>query len=182
MTLGSSNPYNFRIGDRVVYMHDSNATYSEYMATPSLRVFKIPDGVESSTAAASLLQGLTALTLIREAHPVKEGEWALVHAAAGGVGLWLCQLLRAVGARVIGTASTLEKLEIARSTGAEWVVGPKEDIGDRVKSITGDEGVHVVFDGVGKSTFDISMGCLRRKGSMVSFGNASGVAEPVALL
>lgn len=119
---------------------------------------------------------------MREAHPVRRGEWVLVHAAAGGVGLWLCQILRAVGARTIGTASTREKLELARENGAEVVVDyGREDVRERVMGVTGGEGVGVVFDGVGKSTFDVSLACVARKGSMISFGNASGAVEPLTI-
>lgn len=134
-------------------------------------------------SAAALLQGLTALTLIREAYPVAKGDWVLVHAAAGGTGLWLCQLLKAVGANVIGTASTGEKMELAKKAGAEHVVksGNGEELKKQVQELTKGEGVKAVFDGVGKDTFDVSMDCVARKGSVISFGNASGAVPPVVI-
>lgn len=167
-------------GDRVVWM--ATGAYAEYTAVPTAHTTKVPAGVQADVAAAALLQGLTALTLIREAHPVKKGDWVLVHAAAGGVGLWLCQLLRAVGARTIGTASSAEKIELARKNGAEVLINySNEDVVAKVKEVTGGAGVVAAFDGVGKATFDISMESLARKGSMVSFGNASGAVPPVTI-
>lgn len=122
------------------------------------------------------------MTLIREAYAVQKGDWVLVHAAAGGVGLWLCQLLRAVGAKVIGTASTEEKVELAKKNGGEFMINySHEDVVARVKELTGGVGVAAVFDGVGKSTFDIDLEVLARKGSLVSFGNASGAVPPLAI-
>lgn len=167
-------------GDRVVWM--ATGAYAEYTAVPTAHATKVPAGVQADVAAAALLQGLTALTLIREAHPVKKGDWVLVHAAAGGVGLWLCQLLRAIGARTIGTASSAEKIDLARKNGAEVLINySNEDVVAKVKEVTGGAGVVAAFDGVGKATFDISMESLARKGSMVSFGNASGAVPPVTI-
>ncbi|KAL0262631.1 NADPH:quinone reductase [Diplodia seriata] len=167
-------------GDRIVWM--GTGAYAEYTAVATGHATKVPAGVGSDVAAAALLQGLTALTLIREAHAVQKGDWVLVHAAAGGVGLWLCQLLRAVGARTIATASSEAKRELARKNGAEVVVDyTAEDVVARVKEVTGGNGVVAAFDGVGKSTFDVSMESLARKGSMVSFGNASGAVPPVTI-
>jgi NADPH2:quinone reductase len=159
--------------------------YAEYVSVATNYTVPIPDSIKTETAAASLLQALTALTLIRDAHPVQKGEWVLVTAAAGGVGLWLCQLLRAVGARVIATASTEEKRALAKENGAEVLLEYHEDDRDvfikKVLETTGGEGVHAVFDSVGKSTFDSSLAVVRRKGSMVSFGNASGPVTGFAL-
>jgi len=180
LATGGGNTYGLKAGDRIVYMHTS--TYAAYTAAPSLHALKIPDGVSSEDACAALLQGLTALTLIRESYRVQKGDWVLVHAAAGGVGLWLCQLLRAVGARTIGTASTKEKVELARKFGAEVVVDySHEDVVQRVKEVTGGKGCAAVFDGVGKETFDVSMECLARKGTLASFGNASGAVPPLTI-
>ncbi|KAK7510922.1 hypothetical protein IWZ03DRAFT_387731 [Phyllosticta citriasiana] len=172
-------------GDRVVYMGTSS--YAEYTAVPTLHVHKLPAAIDNATGAAAILQGLTALTLIREAHAVQRGDWVLVHAAAGGVGLWLCQLLAAVGARTIATASSSEKLELAKKAGAEVLVnyaGPEgqEAVVKKVKEVTGGEGVVAVFDGVGKATFDASLEALARKGSMISFGNASGAVPPLTIV
>jgi NADPH:quinone reductase len=142
----------------------------------------MPPGLKPTQGAAGILQGLTALTLIREAHYVREGEWTLVHAAAGGVGLWLCQLLHAVGARVIGTASTAAKVNLAKENGAEFMIDySHESVVDRVDEITRGVGVSVVFDGVGASTFEDDLKLLARKGTLCSFGNASGAVPPFAI-
>lgn len=174
--LGPNAPSDLKVGGRVAYM--GQYAYAEYTPVSTKYTIPIPDSISTKVAAASLLQALTAVTLIREAHPVQKGDWVLVTAAAGGVGLWLCQLLKAVGAHTIATASTPEKRELAKQNGAEVLVEYHED--DRAKfvkqvlDITGGEGVHVVFDSVGKATFDSCLAVVRRKGSMVSFGNASG--------
>jgi NADPH2:quinone reductase len=177
---GSGDTNSVSVGDRVVYM--SQLTYAEYTAAPSLHAYKIPDGVSNDIAAAAFLQGLTALTLIRESHPVKKGDWVLVHAAAGGVGILLIQMLKATGAKVIGTCST-SKVDLVKSYGVDVVVDYSggEDFVKKVKEVTGGEGVAAVFDGVGKATFDGSLECVARKGSMVSFGNASGAVPPVTI-
>lgn len=180
VATGPNTPHGLKAGDRVVYL--SEATYGEYTAAPAAKAIKIPSGIEPTIASAALLQGLTALTLIREAYHVQKGDWVLVHAAAGGVGLWLCQLLAAVGARTIGTASTQEKIDLAKKAGAEVLINySHEDVKSKVLEVTGGEGVKAVFDGVGKSTFDLSMDCLARKGTMASFGNASGAVPPFAI-
>ena len=167
-------------GDKVVWMGEG--AYAEYTATPAAKAFKLPEGIKPQVSAAALLQGLTALTLIREAHHVNSGDWVLVHAAAGGTGLWLCQLLRAVGANVIGTASTQEKVDLATKAGATHMINySHEDVKSKVMELTKDQGVIAVFDGVGKDTFDLSLECVARKGSMISFGNASGAVPPVTI-
>ncbi|KAI9736433.1 MAG: NADPH:quinone reductase [Claussenomyces sp. TS43310] len=172
--------HGFKPDDRAVWM--STAGYAEYTAVPADKAYAIPAGIQPGVAAAALLQGLTALTLIREAYAAQKGDWILVHAAAGGVGLWLCQLLRAVGARVIGTASTPDKIALARANGAEFVIDySHEDVVARVSDITGGAGVVAVFDGVGKDTFEADLQLLARKGSLVSFGNASGPVPPFAI-
>lgn len=159
--------------------------YAEYTAVSSTYTVPIPDSIDSKTAAAALLQALTALALIRDAYPVQKGDWILVTAAAGGVGLWLVQLLKAVGARTIATASTPEKRELAKQNGAEVLLEYYDDDKDKfvakVLEITGGEGVAAVFDSVGKSTFDSSLAVVKRKGTMVSFGNASGPVTGFAL-
>lgn len=176
--VGTGETHGLQPGDRVVYMAPSG-TYAEFTCAPSLRVVKVPSGIPDTHAVAAFLQGLTALVLIREAHPVQKGDWVLVHAAAGGCGLWLCQLLRMVGARTIGTASSREKLELAQKFGAGWTVDyTAENVVERVDEITDGQGVIAVFDGVGKVTFDADLEMLSRKGSLVSFGNASGDVPP----
>lgn len=120
--------------------------------------------------------------MIRESYAVQKGDWILVHAAAGGVGLWLCQLLKAVGARTIATASTQEKLDLAKQHGAEVLINySHEDVKAKVMEVTNDQGVAAVYDGVGKATFDLSLDCLARKGTLASFGNASGAVPPFTI-
>lgn len=175
-TIAATGPggelYNFKAGDRVVFLGSS--TYAEYTAITASKAHLIPSGLEPGLAAASLLQGLTALTLIREAYHVQKGDFILVHAAAGGVGQWLVQLLKAVGARTIGTASTAEKLQLAKDNGAEFLINYKEekDLVGKVKEITGGKGVHAVFDSTGKDQFDNDLEVLALKGTLVSFGNS----------
>ncbi|RYP71366.1 hypothetical protein DL771_004854 [Monosporascus sp. 5C6A] len=178
---GGGNLLGLKEGDRVV-LSLSAGTYAEYTAAPAEKAIKIPAGIPAKVATAALLQGLTALTLIREAYQVKQGDWVLVHAAAGGTGLWLCQLLKAVGANTIGTASTQEKVDLATRAGATHMINySHEDVKSRVMELTGNKGVAAVFDGVGQATFDLSLECLARKGSMISFGNASGAVPPLTI-
>lgn len=179
IAVGSGETYNLSPGDHVVLM--SQGTYAQYTAAPAKYIYKLPASVKAETATASLLQGLTALTLIREAHPVKSGDWVLVHAAAGGVGLLLVQMLKAVGAKVIATCST-GKIDLVKKYKPEAVVDyGTEDWVKRIGEITKGEGVIAVFDGVGKTTFDGGLEVLARKGSMVSFGNASGAVPPLTI-
>lgn len=177
---GTGETYGLKNGDKVVWM--AEGAYAEYTIAPALKTVKIPDNMDSKIAAAALLQGLTALTLVREAHPVKKGDWVLVHAAAGGTGLWLCQLLKSIGANIIGTASTQEKVDLATKAGATHMINySHEDVKSKVMELTKDNGVIAVFDGVGKTTFDLSLDCIARKGSVISFGNASGAVPPVTI-
>lgn len=180
MKTRGGETYGMKEGDRVVWM--AEAAYAEYTATPAAKAIKLPKDIQPKIGAAALLQGLTAITLIRESHHVNKGDWVLVHAAAGGVGLWLCQLLRAVGANTIGTASTSDKVELAKKAGAPHMINySKDDVKSKVMELTKDNGVVAVFDGVGKATFDLSLECVARKGSMISFGNASGAPEPISI-
>ncbi|KAH7353556.1 quinone oxidoreductase [Plectosphaerella cucumerina] len=170
------------VGDKVVYM-GGVGTYAAYSAVPAALVLRVPDGLALDTAAASLLQGLTAWTFVREAGVVQPGEWVLVHAAAGGVGGLLVQMLSALGAKVIATAGSDEKCALAREKGAGWTVNSRGDgILDQVKEITGGHGVDVIFDGVGKATFDLDIQLAARKGRLVVFGNASGAVPPFDIL
>ncbi|KAI0113959.1 hypothetical protein GGR51DRAFT_504980 [Nemania sp. FL0031] len=180
VAVGDGDVLDFKVGDKVVYMGDS--AYAEYTSTPASRALKVPSSFKPGTAAASLLQGLTALTLVREAHHVQKGDWVLVHAAAGGTGLLLCQLLRAIGANTIGTVSTPEKAELATAAGAAHIINySHEDVKERVLALTEGKGCIAIFDGVGKATFDLSLACVARKGTMVSFGNASGAVPPFTI-
>ncbi|KAI9264130.1 hypothetical protein BDA99DRAFT_437862 [Phascolomyces articulosus] len=171
---------NFKVGDRVVYIGGS--TYSEYSEAKEATVEKITNDISYETAAAIGIQALTAWTLVRESYPVKKGDYILIHAAAGGVGLLLCQMCRYLGATVIGTVSSAEKATLARENGADYVINyTEEDVVAKVNEITNGLGCHGVLDGVGKSTWEISLQCARRLGSVISFGNASGVVPPISI-
>lgn len=165
-------PKSITVGTKVVYMGANSGAYAEYSAVPSQNCIAIPEGVSEDVAAAVYLQGLTAWTLVRDAANVQAGQWALVHAAAGGVGLLLVQMLSAVGAKVIATASTDEKLELAKSHGAGWTVKSSDDLVGKVKEITGGHGIDAIFDGVGKATFDADLEMIAVAGWLISFGNA----------
>lgn len=175
---------NFDIGDKVAYMSSSTfAQYTKYSS--SGLISKLPSETtddQLKVYAAALIQGLTALTFLDEAYKVKQGDYILLYAAAGGVGLLMDQLLKERGAHAIAVVSTEEKEELAKKFGAEYVINSsKEDILKRALEITNDKGVDAVFDSVGKDTFDISLNALKLKGSFVSFGNASGPVPPFAL-
>ncbi|KAJ7109847.1 hypothetical protein C8R44DRAFT_800726 [Mycena epipterygia] len=155
--------------------------HSDYVSAPWKGVHVLPTGVSTQIGAAALLQGLTALTFIDEAYAVKQGDVILVHTVAGGLGLLFAQLIKARGATVIGTTSTKEKAELAKANGADHVILYKdEDTVQRVLEITNGVGVDAVFDGVGKDTFDSNFKMLKRKGTLVSVGNASGAVPPFA--
>lgn len=156
-------------------------TYAQYTAANARLAYKVPSGVSNEIATSALLQGLTALTMVRESHPVKKGEWILVHAAAGGVGLLLVQILKAIGARVVATCSG-SKIPLVEKYNVEAIIDyTTGDWVPKVKEVTGGEGFAAVFDGVGKATFDGSLEALARKGTLVSFGNASGAVPPVTI-
>lgn len=162
-------------GQRVVYAGGPPGAYAERRTTSAERLVPIPDGIDDQTAAAMMLKGLTVQYLIRQIHPVQAGETILVHAAAGGVGLILCQWARHLGVTVIGTVGTEEKAELARANGCQHpILYTRENFTERVKELTGGQGVPVVYDSVGKATFEGSLDCLRPRGLMVTFGNASG--------
>jgi NADPH2:quinone reductase len=168
-----------RVGDRVAYIAGPGS-YAEARVTPADRLVKLPDDIPDRTAAGMMLKGLTVRSFVRRTYPVKRGDPVLVHAAAGGVGLIMCQWLRALGATVIGTVGSDAKAEVARAHGADHViVYSREDVPQRVREITGGAGVAVVYDSVGKATFDSSLDALRPLGMMVSFGNASGAPPPL---
>ena len=167
-------------GDRVAYAGGPTGAYSEARVIPSDRLVKLPDGIDDRRAAAMMLKGMTAEYLLRRTYAVKPGDAILVHAAAGGVGLIVCQWARTLGATVIGTVGTKDKAELANTHGCDHViVTGEEDVVARVREITGGEGVSVVYDSVGKDTFMRSLDCLRPRGLMVSFGQASGMVPPL---
>lgn len=163
-----------RGGDRVAYVMQPGA-YAEYAVVPAWRLVPIPDSLDTRSAAAALLQGLTAHYLTQSTVPLERGDTALVHAAAGGVGLLLVQVAKRLGATVIGTVSTEEKARLAREAGADHVIVYTEsDFEEEVKGITGGRGVDVVYDSVGAATFEGSLNCLRPRGTLVLFGQSSG--------
>lgn len=171
-----------RVGDRVAYCSGPIGAYAERHAIKADRAVKLPDGVSSDVAAASLLKGLTVQYLIRRIHETRAGETVLFHAAAGGVGLIACQWLKHLGATVIGTVGSEEKAVLARDAGCDHVIlYDDEDIAARVTQITNGEKVPVVFDGVGAATWEASLDSVRKLGLIVSFGNASGPVTDVNL-
>jgi NADPH2:quinone reductase len=167
-----------REGDRVAYAM-ARGSYAEYHAVPASMLVPIPDGVDARTAAAAMLQGMTAHYLATSTYPLKPSDTCLVHAAAGGVGGLLVQIAKARGARVIGTVSTAEKEQIAREDGADEVIRyTEQDFEAEVMRLTSNRGVDVVYDSVGKTTFDKSLNCLARRGLLALFGQSSGVVPP----
>lgn len=170
-----------KVGDRVAYVGPLGA-YAEVLLRPAARLVKIPAGIEDNTAAAMMLKGLTTQYLLRRTYRVRAGDTILMHAAAGGVGLILCQWAKALGATMIGTVGSEAKVALAKKAGCKHViVMGKENFVERVKVITKGKGVPVVYDGVGKDTFTGSLDCLSPLGMMVSFGNASGAVPPVSI-
>ena len=169
----------FKVGDRVAYAQPIGA-YAEVLIRPVARLVKIPAGIKDETAAAMMLKGMTAWYLCRRTYRVKKGDTIVVHAAAGGVGQILCQWAKHLGATVIGTVGSDEKVALAKKVGCKHVVVmSREKLSERVKAITKGKGVPVVYDGVGKDTFIESLDCLQPRGVMASFGNASGAVPPV---
>jgi NADPH2:quinone reductase len=173
-----------KAGDRAAYASHPPGSYSEVRVMPAKNVCKLPDAISFETGAAMMLKGLTAQYLLKRTLPqggLKEGDFVLFHAAAGGVGLIACQWAKALGLRLIGTAGSDEKCQLAKSLGAAHVINyAKEDFKERVKEITGGKGVKVVYDSVGKDTWDKSLDCLQPFGLMASFGNSSGSPAPFA--
>ena len=168
-----------RPGDRVAYAGGPVGAYSQVRCLPAHRLLKLPQTIDCRTGAAMMLQGLTSAYLLRRTYCVQPGDTVLIHAVAGGVGLIACQWAKALGATVIGTVSTEAKAELARQHGCDHVIFyTREDIVQRVRAVTGGEGVAVVYDGVGKDTFMASLDCLRPRGMMATFGNASGAVPP----
>jgi NADPH2:quinone reductase len=166
-----------KIGDRVAYITHFGG-YAEVRAVPAGRLIKLPKSISYETGAAMLLKGLTAQYLLRRTHKIRKGDTILVHAAAGGVGLILCQWGKALGAQVIGTAGSAEKAKLAKKAGAKRVILYREEnFVDAVKTVTNGKLCDVVYDGVGKDTFLASLDCLRPLGLLASFGSASGPVE-----
>lgn len=173
----------FRVGERVAYVSNTLGAYSEVRNLPAVRAVKVPKGVSDEEAAAIMLKGLTAHYLIRRTYRVKKGDTILVHAAAGGVGLILCQWAKSLGATVIGVVSSDAKAQLARKHGCKHVlISGRDPLVATVKQLTKGVGVAVVYDSVGKDTFMESLDCLRPLGMMVSYGNASGLPPAVSPL
>ena len=172
------------VGDRVAYAANPPGSYSQRRVMPAMNVCKLPDGISFETGAAMMLKGLTAQYLLKRTLPqggLQAGDFVLFHAAAGGVGLIACQWAKALGLQLIGTAGSDEKCALALEHGAKFAINYKtEDFAARVKDITGGQGVKVVYDSVGKDTWDKSLDCLQPFGLMASFGNASGPVPPFA--
>jgi NADPH:quinone reductase len=168
-----------KVGDRVAWS-GTLGSYAEYVAAEEEHLVPVPPSLTDQQAAASMMHGLTAHYLVNDAHKLKAGETALVHAAAGGVGLLLVQMARALGARVIGTVSSEEKARLAREAGAdEVIVFTHQDFESEVKRLTGGKGVEVVYDGVGKATFEKNLNVMRLRGMLVLYGMSSGPVPPV---
>jgi NADPH2:quinone reductase len=168
-----------RPGDRVAWASAPGA-YASKAAVPAAKLVTLPAGVATETGAAVMLQGMTAHYLATSTYPLRPGDTCLVHAAAGGVGLLLCQIAKLRGARVFGTVGSEEKARLAREAGADETIDyTREDFETEVKRLTGGKGVQVVYDGVGRSVFAKSLDCLSPRGMMVTFGNASGPVPPV---
>jgi len=172
----------FRLGDRVAYT-GVLGSYAEYAAVPAVRLVRIPDELVFDQAAAAMLQGMTAHYLSHSTYPIRSGETALIHAAAGGVGLLLVQMAKQLGARVIATAGSEAKAQLARDAGAdEVIIYTEQDFETETRALTDGPGVHVVYDGVGKDTFARDLKVLRPRGYLVLFGGASGAVPPFDLL
>ncbi|MFJ4576767.1 quinone oxidoreductase family protein [Streptomyces sp. NPDC088846] len=167
----------FAPGDRVAWASGVLGSYSTLALIPAERAVAVPGGTDLETAAAAMLQGMTAHYLTHSTYEVRSGDTVLVHAAAGGTGLLLTQMVKMLGGRVIGTVSSPEKEKLARRAGADEVIG-YEDFSRAVRDLTGGEGVPVVYDGVGRATFDGSLASLRTRGLMVLYGGASGPVPP----
>jgi NADPH2:quinone reductase len=175
-------PDTFKVGDRVAWCHVMG-TYAEFAAAPVAKLIKIPVDISTRQAAAAMLQGMTAHYLAHSTYAIRPGDDVLIHAGAGGVGLLLIQMAKHLGARVLTTVSTEEKAALARHAGADEVIlYTQEDFAAKVRELTGGRGVPVVYDSVGKTTFDGSLACLRPRGLMALFGGSSGAVPPFDLI
>jgi NADPH2:quinone reductase len=182
VTAVGSNVTSVKVGDRVAWIGLLGG-YAEYAAVSADRLVAIPEGVTDQQAAAAMLQGMTAHYLCHDTYPVKRGETALVHAAAGGVGLLLVQMAHHIGARILATVSTDEKAKLASEAGADEIIFyTKSDFEAETKRLTNGQGVHVVYDSVGKTTFEKGLNVLRPRGMMVLFGGSSGAVPPFDLI
>jgi len=173
---------NFEIGDKVCYASTPLGAYCEVRDFPSSKAIKIPEGISEDTASSILLKGMTVEYLFEQLYHIKKNEYILFHAAAGGVGLIASQWARSIGCKMIGTVSNKEKGSLALDNGCSYVINyRKENVVEKVKEITNGKGVNVVYDGVGKDTFNISIDCLDFRGLLVSFGQSSGMVQDINL-
>jgi NADPH2:quinone reductase len=178
VTAVGSDTTAWNVGDRVAYTGIQGA-YAEYAAVPANRLVRIPPGVSEQHAASTMLQGMTAHYLVHDSYAIRPGDTVLIHAAAGGVGLLLVQMARMLGAWVIATVGNDDKARLAREAGAnEVIVYTEQDFEAETKRLTGGKGVHAIYDGVGKTTFDKDLNLLRPRGTLVLFGGASGAVPP----
>ena len=174
------NVSNFSVGDKVAYASVPLGAYSTHRIFKSKSLVKIPEGIDLTLAATLMTKGLTVFYLLHKTYPVSSGETVLFHAAAGGVGQIFCQWAKSLGCKVIGTVGSDDKISIAKNNGCDEVINySKEDFAKKVMELTDGKGLPVVYDGVGKSTFEKSLECLKTRGMMVSFGNASGALSPI---
>ncbi len=174
------NVKEFSVGDKVAYAAVPLGAYSSHRIYPTKNLVKVPDNIDLKLAATLMTKGLTTYYLLYKTYDVKAGETILFHAAAGGVGQIFCQWAKSLGANVIGTVGSDEKIELAKKNGCHEVINySKDDFSKKVMEITNGKGVPVVYDGVGKSTFEKSLNCLAIRGMMISFGNASGALSPI---
>jgi len=174
------NVSNFSIGNKVAYSAVPLGAYSTHRIYKSKNLVKVPEEIDLALAATLMTKGLTTFYLLHKTYPVSPGETILFHAAAGGVGQIFCQWAKSLGCKVIGTVGSDEKIQIAKKNGCDEVINySKEDFAKKVMELTDGKGVPVVYDGVGKSTFEKSLKCLKTKGMMISFGNASGALTPI---
>tara|TARA_B100000427_G_scaffold139593_1_gene116109 strand:+ start:7476 stop:8447 length:972 start_codon:yes stop_codon:yes gene_type:complete len=170
----------FSVGDKVAYAAVPLGAYSTHRIYNTKNLVKVPEGIDLQIAACIMTKGLTAFYLLHKTYPVTSGETILFHAAAGGVGQIFCQWAKSLGVKVIGTVGSDEKIDLAKKNGCEEVINySKEDFAKKVMEITKGEGLSVVYDGVGKETFEKSTECLKTRGMMISFGNASGALSPI---
>ena len=176
------NVANFSVGDKIAYAAPPLGAYSSHRNYPAKNLVKVPDNIDLVEVASIMTKGLTTFYLLHKTYIPKEGETILFHAAAGGVGQIFCQWAKSLKLKIIGTVGSEEKIELAKKYGCDEVINySKEDFAKKVMEITNGKGVSVVYDGVGKSTFDKSIECLKLRGTMVSFGNASGALDPIVV-
>ncbi len=175
-----SNVSNFSVGDKIAYAAAPLGAYSTHRNYTSKNIVKVPDDIDLEKISSAMTKGMTTFYLLHKTYVPKKGESVLFHAAAGGVGQFFCQWAKSLGLKVIGTVGSDEKVEIAKKYGCDEVINySKEDFAKKVLELTNDKGVSVVYDGVGKTTYDKSIQCLKLRGTMVSFGNASGPLDPI---